>query len=304
LGDALAREQHEQWAEAADLVNRILQKKPGGRLEEAARQKLPYLSARRDAQARFDSGDYAGAAELDRKALQADPFAVSAALQSVDSYLIADRLSDAVELLKAMRTRGDSQSVDNANRMLKELAPVSPQAAKELESPAPPPPPIEEMFAELRAASPDPQSGKRYLAANPLDLTRWTKDLKMEVAMPTLLAITPPPAAAVAPAPTPDAPIVTEAKPLDIFHLEVVPTAETRNLRIRRPTAPEEFGFVEFSGTSSPIVYEGTQQVLPAKLKLPVGKYEIRAVDEGKVVSTQDIEVKPLSTQGYQVKRP
>jgi hypothetical protein len=44
--------------------------------------------------------------------------------------------------------------------------------------------------------------------------------------------------------------------------------------------------------------------VLPTKLKLPTGKYEIRTVDEGKVVNRQDLEVTPLSTQTFKVKRP
>ena len=85
LSDAAGLEQREEWAEAVDLVERLLQKKPGGALEEAARKKLPYLTARRDAQARFDSADYAGAAGLERKALKLDRFAMSAALQAVNS---------------------------------------------------------------------------------------------------------------------------------------------------------------------------------------------------------------------------
>jgi hypothetical protein len=97
---------------------------------------------------------------------------------------------------------------------------------------------------------------------------------------------------------------VATAKPIDIFHLEVIPTAETRNLRIRQPAGADDFGFVEFSGSTSPIVFEGTQQVLPTKLKVPAGKYEIRAVDAGKVISSREIEVKPLSIQTYQVQRP
>ena len=151
-------------------------------------------------------------------------------------------------------------------------------------------------------------AGKRYLAANPLDLIRWTKDLKMEVAMPAPLVVALSSARYRATA-DPNAPPGGAVKPIDIFHLEVVPTTETRNLRIRRPASagPEtdaDFGYVEFNGPSSPIVFEGTQVVLPTKLKVPAGKYEIRAVDEGKVVNSQEIEVKPLSTQTYQVKRP
>jgi len=90
-----------------------------------------------------------------------------------------------------------------------------------------------------------------------------------------------------------------------IFHVEVVPTAETRNLRLRNDDSGE-FGYVQFDGPGgeTPVVFEGQQLVLPAKLKLPAGKYEIRTVDQGKVVSEQDLEVAPLSMHTIQVKRP
>jgi hypothetical protein len=85
----------------------------------------------------------------------------------------------------------------------------------------------------------------------------------------------------------------------------VVPTAETRNLRLRA-AGPDEFGYVQFEGPAgeTPVVFEGRQLVLPTKLKLPAGKYEVRTVDQGKVVSQQEVEVAPLSTQTYKVKRP
>lgn len=90
-----------------------------------------------------------------------------------------------------------------------------------------------------------------------------------------------------------------------IFHVEVVPTGDTRNLRLR-PDAAEEFGYVQFDGPAggTPVVFAGKQVVLPTKLKLPAGKYEIRTVDLGKVVTRQDVEVTPLSTQTFKVKRP
>jgi tetratricopeptide (TPR) repeat protein len=79
--DAKRREQREDWAEAIDLVNQILKKKPGGTLEEAAKNKLPYLTARKDAQERFEAGDYAAAAQQYEEALKLDPFAIDAAFQ-------------------------------------------------------------------------------------------------------------------------------------------------------------------------------------------------------------------------------
>ena len=52
------REQRENWAEAIDLINQILKKKPGGTLEAAAKSKLQYLTARKEAQEKYDAGDY------------------------------------------------------------------------------------------------------------------------------------------------------------------------------------------------------------------------------------------------------
>lgn len=313
LADARTMEQRAEWDEAATLVGRVLERKPGGSLEESARARLPYLAARRDAQARFEAADYTGAAGLERKALAADPFAMGAALQAVDSYLVADRIPEAVEMLAAMRARGNSESVETANRMLKELAAVSPQAAAQAASPAPAPPSIEELFAGARFGAPDKTAGKSYLDANPVDVARWTRDLKMESIMPAPLpgmAAPAAPSTSETAAPPPGAPAATveaPAAPLPAitgFHLEVVPTAETRNLRIRRPAAPEEFGFVEFDGPNSPVVFEGTRQVLPTKLKLPAGKYEIRTMEDGKLLDSHDLEVKPLSIQTYKVQRP
>ena len=85
----------------------------------------------------------------------------------------------------------------------------------------------------------------------------------------------------------------------------MVPTADSRNLKIR-PNAPEEFGYVEFDGPSgdTPVVFNGKEVVLPAKLKLPAGTYEVRAVEAGKVVNSQNLEVTSLSTQTIRVRRP
>ena len=129
--------------------------------------------------------------------------------------------------------------------------------------------------------------------------------------MPVLLAtalVAPPPAATTAQtAATPDQAAGAQVAAVSnaIFHVEVVPTAETRNLRLR-PDEPGEFGYVQFEGPDgvAPVMFEGQLLVLPAKLKLPAGKYEIRTVDQGKVVGQQDLDVAPLSTQTFQVKRP
>jgi tetratricopeptide (TPR) repeat protein len=315
LGDAHTREQNQQWTEARELVDRVLQRKPGGAMEAVAKKKLAYLTARRDAQAKFDAGDFAAAAALDQQALTIDPFATSAALQAVNALMLADRVPDALGMLKAMRARGTSEDVQTANKMLKELGAAFPDAQKEIEAEVPQPPPAEELFQDMRA---DKESAKKYLAGTSADLTRVTKDLKMESAAPVLLAamtgVAPTLAAAVQDAGTPTPPVETSSPVTDpaaaalaaaMFHLEVVPTAETtRNLRMRKPDA-EEYGFVEFNGPikNTPVVFEGQQLMLPTKLKLAPGKYEIRAVEEGKVLTKSDVEVGPRETLMYQVKR-
>jgi hypothetical protein len=278
-------------------------------LEASARKKLAYLTLRRDAQARYDAGDYAAAAALGKQALQADPFAMSAALESVNSFLLADRLPEAVEMLGAMRARGNSEAVDTANKMLKELGAASPEAAKAAQAPVPAPPPIEELFPDQRFGAIDGDAGKRFLASNPVDLSRWTRDLKMEP--PVLAAAAAQPATPAAPAlPDPSAliaPVGADSVPATdlVFHLEVVPTAETRNLRLRRTSSDDEFGTVEIdaNGGGTPVVFEGAKMILPGKLKLPVGKYEIRSVEKGKVVDQQPVEVKAGTNQTIKVKR-
>ena len=314
MEDSLVRERREEWGEAIDLVNQVLQKKPGGALEELARRKLPYLTARKDAQARFDAGDYAAAAGLYEQALKLDPFAGDAALQGVNSYLLQDRVPEAIALLKTMRLRGTSEAAQTADLMLKQLAAVSPEAGKEVQASLPQPPPIEELFGGTNFGVPDWDAGKRHVQNASIDITRWTKALKMEVAMPVLLmppvaeTAAQPPAAetpVAAMPPEPGAAAQTAAVTNAVFHVEVVPTADSRNLRIR-PGAPEEFGYVQFDGPpgDTPVVFGGKQVALPAKLKLPAGKYEIRTVDAGKVVTSQNLEVTPLSIQTFEVKRP
>jgi tetratricopeptide (TPR) repeat protein len=314
MEDSLVRERREEWGEAIDLVNQVLQKKPGGALEELARRKLPYLTARKDAQVRFDAGDYAAAAGLYEQALKLDPFAGDAALQGVNGYLLQDRIPEAIALLKTMRLRGTSEAAQTADLMLKQLAAVSPEAGKEVQASLPQPPPIEELFGGTNFGVPDWDAGKRHVQNASIDITRWTKALKMEVAMPVLLmppvaeTAAQPPAAETSVAAMPPetgAAAQTAAVTNAVFHVEVVPTADSRNLRIR-PGAPEEFGYVQFDGPpgDTPVVFGGKQVALPAKLKLPAGKYEIRTVDAGKVVTSQNLEVTPLSIQTFEVKRP
>jgi hypothetical protein len=377
--DAHRREQHEDWAAALDLIDRVLKKKPGGTLEEAARHELAYFTARKDAQERFDAGDYPGAAGLDVQAVKLDPFAIDAAFQGVNSYLLNDRVADAIPLLKAIRIRGSSASAAKANAMLQELSAVSKEAATELQAGIPEPPPIDEIFSGAHFGIPDWDAGARHLETAPVDMNRWTKDLNLPEQMPAQPVVAP-----ATPPPTPEAAAISNA----MFHVELLPTGDHRDLKIRRlASAPalnssnvrrpsgvpvkvtteppgaeltidgdagqhcqspcvlslapgkqaihvqldgfraenrvldvppagselavaleQEFGFVEFKGSpgDAPIVYDGKQVApqVPAIVRVPVGKYEIRAMQDGNILNRQDVEVTPLSKTVVTVKKP
>ena len=376
MSDAKLREQHQDWQQAIDLMSQVVKKKPGGSLEEMASAKLPYLEARKDAQTRFEAEDFKAAAGLYDQAYKLDLFAIDAAFQGVASNLLGDRMDEAVRLLRAIRVRGTTAQIRKADAMLKELAAVYPDAGKELQSPPPQPPPITEIFSSVRFGTPDFDAGQRFLAATPVDLSRWAKELSA--------AATPPPAPVVAAAAggTPD----PAAAVPNFFHVEVITSSNSRDLMIRkvgdakvntsnvrRPTGvpvkvttdppganltvegdPEqkcqspciltlnaakqtihadlegfraatgtldvkpsgdelamrleqETGFLEFDGAGgeTAVVVDGKvmSKQVPVKLELPVGKYEIRTVQDGKILAKQDVELKPLSTVGMKVNK-
>ena len=380
--DAKRREQREDWTDAIDLINQILKKKPGGTLEEAARAQLPYLTARKEAQERFDAGDYAAAASLYEQAVKRDPFAIDAAFQGVNSYLLTDRVSDAIGLLKTIRIHGTSAATKRANAFLQELSAVSKEAGTELQAGIPQPPPIEDVFNGGHFGVPDWDAGARHLQTAPVDLSKWTKDLNLAEQAPIQVAQ---PVVTAAPSPTdPAAAAIANA----IFHVELLPAGDKRDLKIRklgsapvlnssnvrRPSgvpvkvtteppgaeltidgdaeqrcqspcvlslAPakqmihvqldgfrmenravdvkpggselaivleQEFGFVEFKGSQgeTPIVYDGRQVApqVPATVRVPVGKYEIRTMQDGKIVNRQDVEVTTLSKNVVTVQKP
>jgi tetratricopeptide (TPR) repeat protein len=381
--DAQRREQRENWAEAIDLVNQILKKKPGGTLEEAARNKLPYLTARKEAQERFDAGDYAAAAPLYEQAVKLDPFSIEAAFQGVNSYLLNDRVPDAIGLLKAIRIHGTSASTTKANALLQELSAVSKEAGTELQAGIPQPPPIEEIFSGAHFGVPDWDAGARHLQTAPVDMSKWTKDLNLAEQTPILVAqpVGQPAVQPVVP-PAPGALTAQESAISNaIFHVELLPAGDKRDLKIRRvgaapvlnsgvpvkvTTEPpgaeltidgdaeqhcqspcvltlapakqmihiqldgfrtenravavkpggselavaleQEFGFVEFNGTQgdTPIVFDGKQVApqVPATVRVPVGKYEIRTMQDGKILNRQDVEVTSLSKNVITVKKP
>jgi hypothetical protein len=90
--------------------------------------------------------------------------------------------------------------------------------------------------------------------------------------------------------------------------------AENRAVEVKSPGSElavaleQEFGVVEFKGPEgdTPIVYGGKQLApqVPATVRVPVGKYEIRTMQDGKILNREDVEVTPLSRNVVTVKKP
>jgi hypothetical protein len=90
--------------------------------------------------------------------------------------------------------------------------------------------------------------------------------------------------------------------------------AENRPVEVKSPgselavTLEQEFGTVEFKGPDgdTAIVYGGKQLAhqVPATVRVPVGKYEIRTMQDGKILNREDVEVTPLSKNVVTVKKP
>ncbi|HUI53669.1 MAG TPA: caspase family protein [Bryobacteraceae bacterium] len=372
MDDARMREQHGDWPEAIDLINQVVGRKPGGLLEELAKSRLPYLSARRDARAAFDKGDFSAAAKLYSQAAALDPFSMDTAFQGVNCYLLSDQPDEALRLLRAIRMRGTGASMAKANAMLKELAAAYPEAGLELKAALPQPPPLEEVFGTYRFGVPDWDAGQKQLRASNADLTRWTAQVTAAYPPP------PPPPPPATPADTSNPPTLT-AEQLDAQHLEVITTSNSRDIIIRKVGTPQlnatnvtrpsgvpvkistdppgaelsieddpeqhcqspcvmilaptrqvvharldgflaatrelragvsgaelkipldaDFGFVQFEGlTEGTIVLVDGKQVARAgssRVQLPVGKYDIRLVQQGKVLTHQEVEVKSMAT--------
>jgi hypothetical protein len=88
----------------------------------------------------------------------------------------------------------------------------------------------------------------------------------------------------------------------------VAPNSETRDLVIKRAAAGtlnSNAGFLQLEGSDKqiPVLYQGEIHYLPAKLSLQAGKYEVRSIEDGKVVATQEIEITAGWPQKITVKR-
>jgi len=303
MEEARGREQREEWREALAFVEQVLHKKPGGTIEALAARKLPYLKARSEADARYEASEFAAAAALEEEALKIDPFALDAAFRAVNGYLLSDRLPDAVRLLQTIRVRGTTASLQRAEAMLKALAPAEPEAGRVLQAGIQQPPPVEEVLSGSDLHAPDFDAADRFLTSTPIDLSRWAKELTSALAQPApVLQVAS--ASASAPAATESvAPPNSEAQVAKaMFHLEIVPAGDTRDIAIRRIGAgagpdspPPEYGFVELRGSDekTPVLLGDRVMAreLPAKMQLPAGKYEIRMMQGGTLLSSNPLEV-------------
>jgi hypothetical protein len=280
--DAQRREQRAEWDEAISLVNQVIQRKPGGVLEATANAKLPYLTLRRDAQAKYEAADYKGAAVLYEKTLTLDPFAIDAAFEAVNDYLLSDQLTEAVNLLNTIRVRGTSISVEKADAMLKELGPVYPEADRVVKAALPQPPDVQELFNGLQFGTPDWSAGIRTAQSSPVSLTRWAQALEK---------LYPPPA-------EPSTPTTDTAKvENDFLHVEVNSSSESRDISIRKVSDPNEpKGKLLLMGSLGPtakVLANGQPKAeqLPATIELAPGTYHVQSVEKGKIIWSQDIEI-------------
>jgi tetratricopeptide (TPR) repeat protein len=288
--EAQRREQQQEWSQAIRLLQQTLERKPGGNLEAAAKAKLAYLTARQQAQQQYDAGHYPEAAAAYEKALALDPFAIDAAFQAVDSYLLADNMQEAVRLLSFARGRGTTASVEKANAMLEELGAVFPDASQVVKAQIPPPPSITELFKDVDFATPDWDAGVRFVDSTPVQLARWSKAIE---------AAYPPPAE-----PTTASADSQQNAQLadDVFHVEVNASGEARDLSIRKVGAneAEATGALIILGAPAEahVVSGGSvaAEQLPATLKLAPGKYEIRTVEKGHVIWSQPVQIEAYKT--------
>jgi tetratricopeptide (TPR) repeat protein len=304
--EARKREQWQEWDDAIDLVNRVIQSKPGGTLEANAQKRLPYLVARRDARTQFDAGNLKAASALSEQALKLDPFSIDVAFEGVSSYLLADQLPEAVGLLSAIRTRGTDASIEKANGMLKALATVYPEAGKIVNTPIPSPPPIQDLFTTIQFGAPDWEGGIRFARSARVELGRSIQ--KLEAANP-LPEDTPGFQSGSDPGALASAADIADK----IFHVEVSPVGdkENRDIAIRRLGSQTSggdagpYGFLTLKGLpgDAPVLLNGStvsgQQA--NNLKLPPGKYRVSGVRDGKPVGAIDVDVIAAQTITVQV---
>jgi tetratricopeptide (TPR) repeat protein len=296
MAEARRFEQWGEWQEALERVARIIQSKSGGSLQAAAEGRKAYLAARQDAEAAYDRGDYAAAAQAFEAAFRLDPFAIEAAFQGVSSYLQQDQIPQAVRLLHLIRAQGSSDAGAKAVKMLDELKTVDGAAAEEAVAAETAPPPAGQLFPGVHAGLPDWDAGARLLANSPVDASGVLQELGAKLSPPA------------APQPPTDAMSAIGELLKGVFHVEVAANLETRDLTLKRAAAgtlDDNTGFLEIDGRDAlvPVLFQGKILHLPAGLAVPAGKYEIRSLESGKVVDSQSVEVTPGALQMVTIKR-
>jgi len=310
LVDAQVREQRGDWEGAIGLLHQIQSLKPGGLVESTANVRLPYLEARKEAVDRYNASDFAAGAALYEKALKMDPFSMETAFEAAYSFMLIDRPDDAARLLSIVRERGTSASVAKAEAMLKELAPISPEAARALTAGRPDAPPIQQMFTGVRFGDPDWLAGRRYVEGNPMQLSGWLKKVDDAYAAPAPAPAVTSAAPAGSQTDQGAAPIASGATEIamSVFHVEIAPVGgETRDIGIRRIGQPAggSVGFLQLEGSGGvPVLMNGSPRgQIPSKFAVPPGKYVLRTLENGNVIRELPFDVADGSSRTIHIEK-
>ena len=129
--------------------------------KQLIREAIQYLEARRQADQSLEAGDHPLAAASYQRAFEYNPALTENAMIAASAYLLSDKTPEAVKMLKEVRMWGASSAIDGVNSMLKELAPVSPEAAAEAAKPNPMPPAFASVI-KWKPAVPSLSEAERY----------------------------------------------------------------------------------------------------------------------------------------------
>jgi hypothetical protein len=212
-------------------------------------------------------------------------------------------VSEAIGLLKTIRVHGTSASTKKANALLQELSVVFKEAGTELRADMPQPPPIEEIFSGAHFGIPDWDAGARRLQTAPVDTSRWTKDLNLPEQAPVVAA---------QPVTTPVSSAASSAIADAFFHVELLPTGDGRDLKIRkvgsapvvnssnvrRPSGVPVKVTTEPPGAELTIEGDAEQHCQsPCVLSLPAARQMIHIKMDGFRTEDRALEVKPAGSE-------
>lgn len=129
LQAALAR--YDESAASLETASRLAPAEMRGKMTSAtllAKNEAQFVKALQQADTAFESKNYADAGRLYADAWQASPGRVNTGMQAAVSFLLADRVSLAVQLLTRLRQLKSPELSQKAAAMLKELGVISPEA--------------------------------------------------------------------------------------------------------------------------------------------------------------------------------